>query len=622
MNKLPAKQIYLLSIIIIGIIALSVYSTYALFTLETETSDIVSIHTPNSLTISENIYEYQQIKIEPNKVTTTDIDIYNSFEYDVCYSIWYKIVGENIDESKIQVFEKSDGTRTSNGVLTPTNNVRITIGIINDTNEEVKINIGTIGAKQENNSCSLNLDTDKNLITETYQFEKTLLEQLLEIKDTTKKEDSNYITYKNQTDIITYKNTDKIYISETFKYKNEMFTLEEPIELTIDELVSDKYLGNKLEKKTIYFCKEDESCSILYKITEIKEQESIDENNEEPKEIYYNIEKYDKLIGYMEGTSGLRQINDKDYVFYGDNPDNYIYYNCKNDEISSCELWRIVGLYYDETKKNYNMKIVRNESIGKYQFDNTEEPTNLTWTKSSLYKYLNKEYQLESNYNNFTVEHIPDKEILLSLDTRIKTTKIEKEDILLSINEKIEKEEQTTVDEKNNIDEIELKINILSLQDYLNTSSCKKNKINEYNKECFTNNWLNNVEIDREWTLTEQEPKEIPVEEPIDETQENEEIQNEQEITDETPDEITDETTNENEENVVEDETTSPEETTEEEIVEPIKTIIINSAYGIKEDIAETNVNEFLDVRPVLYIKSRMLIINGNGTFETPYIIK
>ena len=140
MNKLPAKQIYLLSIIIIGIITLSVYSTYALFTLETETSDIVSIHTPNSLTISENIYEYQQIKVEPNKVTTTDIDIYNSFEYDVCYSVWYKVVGKNIDESKVQVFEKSAGTRTSNGVLTVNNNVRVTIGIINDTDEEVKIN--------------------------------------------------------------------------------------------------------------------------------------------------------------------------------------------------------------------------------------------------------------------------------------------------------------------------------------------------------------------------------------------------------------------------------------------------------------------------------------------------
>ena len=64
MNKLPTKQIYLLTIIIVGIIALSVYSTYAIFTFESETSDIVSIHTPKSLNISENIYEYQQLSIK------------------------------------------------------------------------------------------------------------------------------------------------------------------------------------------------------------------------------------------------------------------------------------------------------------------------------------------------------------------------------------------------------------------------------------------------------------------------------------------------------------------------------------------------------------------------------
>ena len=61
MNKLPAKQIYLLTIIIVGIIALSVYSTYALFTFESETSDIVSIHTPKSLKISENIYPINRL---------------------------------------------------------------------------------------------------------------------------------------------------------------------------------------------------------------------------------------------------------------------------------------------------------------------------------------------------------------------------------------------------------------------------------------------------------------------------------------------------------------------------------------------------------------------------------
>ena len=107
MNKLPAKQIYLLSIIIIGIIALSVYSTYALFTYESSTSDIVTIHTPKSLSISENVYEYQQLIVEPNTITTTDVDVYNSYEYDVCYSVWYKLVtNEKIDDTKFQIFQK------------------------------------------------------------------------------------------------------------------------------------------------------------------------------------------------------------------------------------------------------------------------------------------------------------------------------------------------------------------------------------------------------------------------------------------------------------------------------------------------------------------------------------
>lgn len=620
MNKLPAKQIYLLTIIIIGIIALSVYSTYALFTFESETSDIVSIHTPKSLKISENIYEYQQITVEPNTVTTTDIDIYNSFEYDVCYSIWYKVVDENIDVNKIQIFEKSNGTLTSSGVLTVNNNVRITLAIINDNDEEVKINIGTIGAKQENNSCSLNLDTDKNLITRSYQFNKTLTEKILEEQETGKEEVSNYITYKDQTDVITYKDTDKIYISEKFTYKDELFTLEEPVEVTIQELIEEEYLGNNLEKKTIYFCKQSDKCQILYKITDIKEQEKNEES--EQKEKYYDIKKYDKLIGYMGGNNGLRKINDKDYVFYGDNPNNYIYYNCKNDDVSSCELWRIVGLYYDEETEKYNLKIIRNESIGKYQFDNTEEPSNITWTNSALYKYLNKEYQLINNYNNFITEHIPNKEILSSLNSKIMSSTIDKEKIALFINEELKTEEETELDEEKDsteeveiTEEIKLNFNILSIQDYLNTSSCKKNKISEYNKECFINNWLNNVEIDREWTLTEKEPVEIIIEEPeISEEEPSNEATTDEEILEETESDNTEAETNE----IID------TEQIETEIIEPepIKTKTVYYAYGVKEDITENNVNDLLEVRPVIYLKSRMILIDGDGTFEKPYIIK
>ena len=125
MNRVPAKQIYLLSIIIIGIIALSVYSTYALFTFESETEEIVSIHTPKSLTISESVYEYQQIKVEPNTVTTTDIDISNPFDYEVCYSIWYKVVGQEDVQNKVQIFQKTENNIATSGVISPNKNIKI-----------------------------------------------------------------------------------------------------------------------------------------------------------------------------------------------------------------------------------------------------------------------------------------------------------------------------------------------------------------------------------------------------------------------------------------------------------------------------------------------------------------
>ena len=91
MEKLPAKQIYLLLIIVLGIVTLSAYSTYSIFTLEAESSDIVSIHTPSNLSISSSSYEYKQVVVPKNGYINTDIDIYNNLAYSVCYSVWYKV---------------------------------------------------------------------------------------------------------------------------------------------------------------------------------------------------------------------------------------------------------------------------------------------------------------------------------------------------------------------------------------------------------------------------------------------------------------------------------------------------------------------------------------------------
>lgn len=552
MNKLPAKQIYLLAIIIIGIIALSVYSTYALFTFESSTSNIVNIHIPKSLQISENTYEYQQLVVEPNTIITTDVDIYNRYDYDICYSIWYKLVGNNIDESKVQIFENSNKVLTTSGLLTKESNIRVTITIINDFDKQIKVNLGTIGTQKNGDVCSINLENDKKTINVSYDNPKNLSETILEKKDEIKEEEANYLTYKNENKVINYKETDKIYISEKFTYSNELFTLEDSKYLTLKELIDEKYLENK----NIYFCQNSDKCQIIYKLNTLEKKETKKQENNEI-EISYDITTYDKLVGYSKGTSGIRKVNNQDYIFYGDNPNNFIYYNCKNNnDTSTCELWRIVGLFYNKEKNKYNVKIIKNDSIGKYQFDNQElnNSKSLTsiWKDSALSKYLNEEYKFINNYDMYIDEVKQELEEINSLETPITNMKV--------VNQIINS-----------------KVNLINLSDYLYTSSCQEDIINNYNEQCLKSNWLNNIELEKTWTISFKETKEVnkDTDDENIETESNNELNNN-----------------------------------------------MKYLYSLGDSINEVSINDYLEVRPVLFLKPRILLIDGDGTLENPYIIK
>ena len=584
MNKVPAKQIYLLSVIIVGIIALSVYSTYALFTFEGTTGDIVSIHIPKSLTISENVYEYQQIKIAPNQVVTTDVDIHNPFEYETCYSVWYKVIGDLETQNNVQIFEHSENSLSTSGIILPNTHLRINILIINDNDHEVKINLGTIGSSKKNEQCSLNLSTDKSVISISYSNVSLLTSAILNEKDNSKKTEANYLTYDMKNTSMTIAKNQKLYLANEFTYTNETFSLTNAANVTIEEWLNtnkqdentdqlDENIEEPIEEeKNMYFCLEGSNCNVLYQIKNI-----------ELKDNKYNIT-YNKLIGYLEGISGLRKTSENDYTYYGDNPNNYIYYNCKNqDDKSSYELWRIIGLVYDKETDNYNIKIVRNDSIGKFEYDykmiDNENVSSNNWNESTLNKYLNEEYKIV-NGNQYIEKIIEPLEIIPNLEIDKKTIKNE----LLTNS----------------------KINLLTLTDYLNTSTCEKNKINEYEEICFKNNWLNNMEIPYEWTMTAKEVEKPIIEEPIVEP-ENPDLPIVEEEQEENP-EIT-----EGEENI---------ETPEEEPIEEENKYIINYVYSVNNKIQESDVTEKLSVRPVVYLKSRMLLISGDGSLSSPYMVK
>lgn len=93
--------------------------------------------------------------------------------------------------------------------------------------------------------------------------------------------------------------------------------------------------------------------------------------------------------------------------YYGASPNNYIYFNCSdysNQTDTTCELWRIIGVF------NGKVKLIRNESIGAYSWDNKTISTGAEtdygsndWSTARLMKLLNPSdyYTIDSNDNGY-----------------------------------------------------------------------------------------------------------------------------------------------------------------------------------------------------------------------------
>ena len=267
-------------------------------------------------------------------------------------------------------------------------------------------------------------------------------------------------------------------------------------------------------------------CNLLYNIIDITKEEDS-----------YKITKYNILSGYLSGDIGLRKINN-DYYFYGDNPNNFIYFNCVNElDTNTCELWRIIGFIYDTEENKYLTKIIKED----YLLNDKYSDNNQEWDKSSINKYFTDEYKLNDNYLkeiSFKQENITD------LTTKTNDIKLYNNNI------------------KSNI-------TLMNLSDYLNASICENREIKNYNDECLKNNWLNKNNQINEWTTS------IKYIEPY-------------------------------------------KDKTTEEIITPDN----NTIYSVGNTIEDNAVSSKLNIRPVVYLKSRMFLTSGDGSFENPYVIR
>ena len=99
-------------------------------------------------------------------------------------------------------------------------------------------------------------------------------------------------------------------------------------------------------------------------------------------------------------THSIMKDADGNIRYYGASPNNYIYFNCSNysnQSSSTCETWRIIGVF------NGKVKLIRDSSIGSYSWDNKNTSTGAEsaygkndWTEARLMKLLNPGYESET----------------------------------------------------------------------------------------------------------------------------------------------------------------------------------------------------------------------------------
>ncbi|MBQ1812478.1 MAG: prepilin-type N-terminal cleavage/methylation domain-containing protein, partial [Bacilli bacterium] len=110
---------------------------------------------------------------------------------------------------------------------------------------------------------------------------------------------------------------------------------------------------------------------------------------------------------YNNGTNseGLIQTNGTELRYQGSNPNNYVYFNCTdnlNPTSSTCEIWRIVGVF------DNRVKLVRKDSIRSFSWDTSESTINNgyginQWGPSGTYEGADLMRELNGDYLNYNL---------------------------------------------------------------------------------------------------------------------------------------------------------------------------------------------------------------------------
>ena len=187
--KFKVKEAYLLILIVLGLVSLSVYSTYALFTKEVTIDNVVSFNATLSLSDS-NLVEYELVTLNPNETKVIELRVSNSSTSTLYYGCWYETLSTNPDITIGMYLEKSNVPST--GTIATSEVKTLVVGIVNNSASTTLINLGAVGST----TSSLGLSSSRIIITDTFSPSIIVTDEVLAANTTTTTENVN-LEYTN-----------------------------------------------------------------------------------------------------------------------------------------------------------------------------------------------------------------------------------------------------------------------------------------------------------------------------------------------------------------------------------------------------------------------------------------
>ena len=188
MSKFKIKESYLLLLIVLGLVSLGIYTTYALFTASATINDVVGITA--TLDIGKSLTEYEVITVPAGETKLIELNVVNSYNGNIYYGAWYQIVKGNSDNIQIGLYTERNSNPGS-GSLSSSSNINLLVGITNDNSTSVTLYIGVKGSLTN----ELNLGTNKILIPDGFSEALLVTEEVLEAHKETK---TDTIEVKNE----------------------------------------------------------------------------------------------------------------------------------------------------------------------------------------------------------------------------------------------------------------------------------------------------------------------------------------------------------------------------------------------------------------------------------------